>query len=584
MKTPVASKIELRKGPKQPFLAVCPGETTLRQLQGMDSSFVAMESPNSPMHIGSVLIYNPATAPGGFVRFKDILQFIGGRMQLSRTMRQRLVRVPFDLDYPYWIEDPNFDLEYHVRHVALPKPGDWRQLCIQAARIHARPLDLERPPWEFTVVEGLDNVRGYPAGCFAFVTKVHHSAIDGMSGIDLMEALHTLAPDSPPPKAPDDWKPERIPNPLELLGKSYLNAIINPIKQAQVAAQAVPGVAKAIKGLVSREFKLTTDYVPPRTRFNRSISSHRVIDGRSFPLADFKSIRVLLPDAKVNDVALAVIGGALRRYLIAKDDLPKGTLTAMAPISVREKGEKGDMGNQVAAMIAPLGTHKEDPLDRLKFVHKKTSNSKAMTNAIGARSMTEVSKVNPALYMALGAQLFSRVSLAHRVMPFNTVVTNVPGPPVHIYSSGARLESMALSLICLTDGLGLAHVVQSYVDEAYISFTACRDIMPDPEFYSECLQASFDELLALAKKAQAKTAAAPAARKTTAAPAARKTAAKPAAKPPTAKKPVAKKAPAKTTAAKTTPAKTTPATKPVTRPAKRKPQAATRKIESKPPK
>lgn len=132
----------------------------MRQLQGMDSSFVALESPNSPMHIGSVLIYNPATAPEGFVRFKDILGFIESRMQLSRTMRQRLVRVPFDLDYPYWIEDPNFDLEYHVRHVALPKPGDWRQLCIQAARIHARPLDLDRPPWEFTVVEGLDNVRG----------------------------------------------------------------------------------------------------------------------------------------------------------------------------------------------------------------------------------------------------------------------------------------------------------------------------------------------------------------------------------------------------------------------------------------
>ena len=170
----------------------------MRQLQGMESSFVAMESPNSPMHIGNLLIYNPETAPGGFVRFKDILDFFRSRMQLSKTMRQRLVRVPFDLDYPYWIEDPNFDLEYHIRHVALPKPGDWRQLCIQTARIHARPMDLTRPPWEFTVIEGLDNVRDYPPGCFAFVTKVHHSAIDGMSGIDMMEAIHTLAPHAPP--------------------------------------------------------------------------------------------------------------------------------------------------------------------------------------------------------------------------------------------------------------------------------------------------------------------------------------------------------------------------------------------------
>ncbi len=473
----------------------------MRQLQGMDSSFVALESPNSPMHIGSVLIYNPATAPGGFVRFKDILGFIESRMQLSRTMRQRLVRVPFDLDYPYWIEDPNFDLEYHVRHVALPKPGDWRQLCIQAARIHARPLDLNRPPWEFTVVEGLDNVRDYPPGCFAFVTKVHHAAIDGMSGIDLMEALHTVTPDAEPPKKPDTWKPEKVPGPVELLGKSYVNAILNPMKQAQVAAQALPGVASAIKGLITRDFRLSTDMVPPRTRFNRTISAHRVVEGQSFPLADIKSIRALLPEAKVNDVAIAIIGGALHKYLSAKGDLPKSTMTAMAPISVRSNDEKGDMGNQVAAMIAPLGTHIADPKERLEYVFGQTSNSKAMTNALGARTMTEVSKVNPLLYMALGAQLFSRVSIAHKLaMPFNTVVTNVPGPPVHIYSSGARMESMALSLICLTDGLGLAHVVQSYVDEAYISFTACRDIMPDPEVYSECLQNSFEEMLTAAKK------------------------------------------------------------------------------------
>ncbi|MEL6528361.1 MAG: wax ester/triacylglycerol synthase family O-acyltransferase [Pseudomonadota bacterium] len=501
----------------------------MRQLQGMDSSFVAMESPNSPMHIGNLLIYNPETAPGGFVRFKDILSFFESRLQLSKTMRQRLVRVPFDLDYPYWIEDPNFDLEYHVRHVALPKPGDWRQLCIQTARIHARPMDLNRPPWEFTVVEGLDKVRGYPAGCFAFVTKVHHSAIDGLSGIDMMEAIHTLAPNAPPPNKPDEWKPEKVPGPVELLGKSYINALLNPVKQAQVAAQAVPGVASAIKGLIARDFKVSSDLVPPRTRFNRSISPHRVVEGRSFDLAEIKSIRALLPDAKVNDVALSIIGGALHKYLTAKSDLPKGTMTAMAPISVRSDDEKGDMGNQVAAMIAPLGTHIADPAERLEYVFSQTSNSKAMTNAIGARTMTEVSKVNPALYMALGAQLFNRISIAHRLaMPFNTVVTNVPGPPIPIYSAGARLESMALSLICLTDGLGLAHVVQSYIDEAYISFTACRDILPDPEFYSECLQESFDEMLAAAKAIEKKSAKPTAKKRASRKPAAPKTSAKPA--------------------------------------------------------
>jgi diacylglycerol O-acyltransferase / wax synthase len=467
----------------------------LRQLQGMDASFVALETRTSPMHIGSILIYNPATAPGGFVRFKDILAFFESRMQLSRTMRQRLVRVPFDLDYPYWIEDPDFDLEYHVRHIALPEPGDWRQLCIQAARIFARPLDLTRPPWEFTVVEGLRKVPQFPKGCYAMVTKVHHAAIDGMSGIDLMEALHTLRAEEAPPAAPDDWKPGKIPNPAELLGKSYLNALTNPLRQLEVAARAAPGLAKALKGLAAKDFSVSRDMVAPRTRFNRVISAHRVVEGRSFPLADVKAIRALAPGSKVNDVFLAIVGGALRRYLLAKDDLPDKTLTAMAPISVRAAGEKNDMGNQVAAMVAPLGTHLADPAERLRFVHAKTANSKAMTEAIGARNMAEASKVAPALWMSLGAQLYTRLGLANRgaAPMFSTVVTNVPGPPVPIYSAGARLESM-MGLICLTDGMGLGHTVQSYCDEATVAFTACRDLLPDPEFYARCIEASFEEL------------------------------------------------------------------------------------------
>ncbi|TNE32485.1 MAG: wax ester/triacylglycerol synthase family O-acyltransferase, partial [Alphaproteobacteria bacterium] len=521
---------------------------------------------NSPMHIGSIVIYNPVTAPGGFVRFKDILNFFESRMQLSRTMRQRLVRVPFDLDYPYWIEDPDFDLEYHVRHLALPKPGDWRQLCIQAARIFSRPLDLERPPWEFTVVEGLDNIPGIAKGSFAMVTKVHHAAIDGMSGIDLMEALHTLDPNEPPPSKPDKWKPEKVPNAIELLGKSYFNAVTNPLKQLEVAAKAAPGIAKAIKGLISKDFNLTGEMVAPKTRFNRVVSSHRVVEGRSFKLNDIKAIRALAPGSKVNDVFLTIVGGAMRKYLLSKSDLPKKTLTAMAPISVRSGDEKGDMGNQVAAMIAPLGTHIEDPAERLRYVHSQTTNSKAMTDALGARNMTEISKVSPALFMALGAQLYTRLGLANRGLsaPFSTVVTNVPGPPIPIYSTGARLESM-MGLLCLTDGLGLGHVVQSYCDEATISFTACRELLPDPEFYIQCIEESFGELLAAAKKASGEPAP-----KAKAAPKAKpKVATKPAAKAPAARKSAAKKP-----ATKTKPAAKKPAAK---KPAAGKPAAKPRK-------
>ena len=167
----------------------------MQQLSGQDASFVYMETPATPMHIGSVGIYDPSTAPGGFVRFKDILKFIESRLQGARSFRQKLVRVPFDLDHPYWIEDGDFDLEYHVRHIALPRPGDWRQLCIQTARLHARPLDMNKPLWEFWIIEGLNNIPGIPKGSFAMVSKVHHAAIDGMSGVEMSAALHDLNAD-----------------------------------------------------------------------------------------------------------------------------------------------------------------------------------------------------------------------------------------------------------------------------------------------------------------------------------------------------------------------------------------------------
>ena len=200
----------------------------MKQMQGIDAAFVAMEHLRSPMHIGSLHIYDPSTARDQFVRFKDILAFIERRLPLAQTMRQRIVQVPLAIDYPYWINDPDFDLEYHVRHIALPKPGNWRQLNILAARIFSRPLDLSCPPWELTVIEGLDNVDGVPPGSFATLIKVHHSAIDGVSGIDLQNALHSLTPDVGIDDLADEWEPETVPNSLQLFIRGQFNAITQP--------------------------------------------------------------------------------------------------------------------------------------------------------------------------------------------------------------------------------------------------------------------------------------------------------------------------------------------------------------------
>ena len=464
----------------------------MKQMQGLDAAFVAFEQPNTPMHIGSVAIYDPSTAPNGFVRFKDVIRFVEGRLHLAKTMRQRMVKTPFDIDYPYWIEDPKFDIEYHIRHAALPKPGDWRQLCILAARTFARPLDLTRPVWEMMIIEGLDKVDGVPKGSYALITKVHHAAIDGMSGVEVMHAMNSLSPDggdAPPPKK--EWKAERMPSQLGLFARGYWHGVTNPLRQVRVAARSLPGFYRVARGAISGDFDVVAQ--TPRTRFNANCSPHRVVESRSLSLKDVKAMRALCAGATVNDIMLAIVGGAMRKYLLDKDELPTASLAAMAPISVRDESEKSAMGNQVSAMRAPLGTHIEDPIERLEFVFAETSKSKAMTNALGARQMTEISKTSPALLLGVGAKLYSRLGLANRIRPsFNTVVTNVPGPPVALYSAGAKLVSIR-GMLCLVDGVLLGHVIQSYMGEITLSATACREAMPDPEFYGTCIDEAFEE-------------------------------------------------------------------------------------------
>mgnify|MGYP003144778719 FL=1 len=466
----------------------------MEQLSGLDATFLYLDQENSPMHIGSIAIYDPSTAPGGFVRFKDILSFVEERLPLAPTFRRGLANVPFGLDHPYWIEMENFNLEYHVRHVALPKPGDWRQLCIQAARIMARPLDLSKPLWEFTVIEGLDNVAGVPKGSYAVLSKIHHSAIDGMSGVDIMNALHTISPNDKTPAIEDKWKPEKQPSAVEMALRGYVGNIKQPFRWIEMAGKSVPGLARTIKGLLTKEFSLSQALNAPRTRFNGKISAHRAIEGVSFDLARVKQIRTGIEGAKVNDIMLTIVGGAMRRYLEAKGELPETPLIAMAPVSVRSKDEGGAMGNQVSAMLVQLGSHIADPKERLLSICSNTQEQKALTNALGARQMSELSKTAPALFTGIAARLYTQFGLANSTKPFfNTVVTNVPGPPIPIYMNGAQMVKY-FGLLCLFDGLGLGHVVMSYDKEVTITITADREMMPDPDFYAQCLKESFEAL------------------------------------------------------------------------------------------
>ncbi|QDZ08365.1 wax ester/triacylglycerol synthase family O-acyltransferase [Sphingomonas panacisoli] len=472
----------------------------MQQLSAMDASFVYMETPHTPMHIGSVGIYDPSTAPDGFVRFKDILRFIEQRLPGARSFRQRLVRVPFDVDHPYWIEDPEFDIEFHVRHIALPKPGDWRQLCIQVARLHARAMDLTKPLWEFTVVEGLDNIPGIPPGCFALVSKVHHAAIDGMSGVEMSAAVHDLDAKMTAPEKPDTWQPDNMPRVADLLARSYFNNLLQPMRIAETIGRSLPGMAKLAVQAGKGDVSLKNTRPAPKTRFNGKVSAHRVWDAVPFKLAEVRAIKEAVPDATVNDVILTVVGGALRSYLKDKGDLPKETLTAMAPISVRQEGEKAALGNLVSAMVVGLGTQIEDPLERLRFVHDDAVNSKAMTNAVGAKTLADYSKLIPSGLAGLGARLYTRVGAANMHAPaFNCVVTNVPGPKVPLYFCGAKMVAMA-GTAPVFDSMGLIHPVYSYVDTIAVSFTADRDMLPDPDVYAAALRSSFEALKAAALK------------------------------------------------------------------------------------
>jgi diacylglycerol O-acyltransferase len=465
----------------------------MQQLSGQDASFLYFETPTTPMHIGGIMIYDPSTVKGGKQGFKDILRAIESRLHLARSFREKVISVPFNLDHPWWVEDKHFDLEYHVRHIRLPEPGDWRQLCIQVARLHSRPLDLTRPLWEFTVVEGLDAIPGLPKGSYAIVSKVHHAAIDGMSGVDLIEAIHDLEPQPAEIPKSSPWSGENDPNPVELLFRAQINNLTQPFRFAEVMARTVPAMGRL--GALFAERKLEPPSVqPPRTRFNHQVTAHRVVEGRRFELATVRAIKNAVPGATVNDVILALVGGALRSYLEDKQELPDQSMIAMAPISVRGEAGKNAMGNQVAAMTVALGTEIADPLERLKSVHESAVNSKAMTNAVGAKLLTDYSQFIPSTTAALAARLYTEYGLAERMsVPFNCVVTNVPGPQVPLYCAGARLVAQ-FGLGPIFDGMGLIFPVFSYCGWIMVSLTSCREMMPDPGFFGRCLDQSFEAL------------------------------------------------------------------------------------------
>jgi diacylglycerol O-acyltransferase / wax synthase len=481
----------------------------MRQLSKSDALFLASESANSTSNVSLIQIYDPSTAPGGRLRFKSILALVESRLHRSPIFRQKLRRVPLGLDEPYWIEDENFDLEYHVRNIALPKPGDWRQFCIQTSRIHARPLDPNRPLWEIYVIEGLDSLVDLPKDSFALLTKLHHAAIDVERGTEIISLLHDTTPLPPKAEPPEPWFPESPPSSLELVCRGLMHTVTSPQRLVRPVWNLLARVGPAARSFAA-ELLQGPDALP-LTRFNAIVSPYRVFETRRFLLDEFREIRRLVPGAKVNDAVLAVCAGGLRKYLEANDELPEADLSTLMPVYVRDPEAGPGTRPEVEWLRVMLGVNIADPVKRLALVKAQTASSELMSRAIGARELTDIGTHVPAATLAITGKMLGRALLGvgRRAPLANCAIANVPGPSVPLYLTGARMTYFS-AIMPINDGLGLVFAVTSYDGKIIVSPTSCREQMPDPEVFAQCVRDCFQEYLALARQlARAKKAARP---------------------------------------------------------------------------
>lgn len=477
----------------------------MEQLTGIQSLYLQLESGAMPMHASSLTIYDRSTAAGRTIDFGVLQRFIAERATRSPIFRRRLATLPLSLARPYWIDDPGFDIEFHLRHIALPKPGDWRQLCTQVARLHARPLDRNRPLWECYLIEELDHVPGLPRGSFALFTKAHCAALGETLSAQLFAALHELSPDSraSPPK--DARYFDRIPTVVDLATRAAVDTLGAPLTFARsLLSQLMPLVsfgARTAVGLVTgrsrRGSAAERDMHVPRTRFNGQVTPQRVIDGVRFELADAERMRAQVPGGTVNDVAIAVIAGALRRYLEAHLDPPHGDLFAEAPIASRSATKVFGTRTFVDSAIMPIHSDIEDPVERLRLIVTETERRKAeMRSATGRRLALEATELIPTLVTGIASDVAQRARLGSRLAPLvNTTISSIRGPDVPLYLAGARLVGY-YGFSVVHDLAGLAHVVGYYDGAMTIGVTACRTMLPDPGRYAECLRDAYAELRA----------------------------------------------------------------------------------------
>jgi len=466
------------------------------RLTFLDNSFLLMEGSNSPMHIAGTATFEAGSLkkPEGGIDIDTIREYVSSRLHLIPRYRQRLAYIPLE-GQPVWVDDDHFNIHYHVRHTALPQPGDERQLKRLAARIMSQHLDRAKPLWEIWIVEGLEDRQQ-----FAMISKIHHCMVDGMSSVDLLNVLLQPVPVTEFTPAPR-WMPHPAPSARELALDALLRYARLPLELGRTLPEVVRAAGDPRSDIRARLRALrdmlgTGIRMPSATPLNQPVGPHRRFDWLSMDLDAVKAVKNRL-GGTLNDVVLATVAGAVRRFLQRRGVTVAGLdFRVMAPVSVRTEQEHGTLGNRVSAWMVPMPLAERDPLQRLDQIRETTVRLKESKQALGAEVLTQVGDWTPSTLLSLGARM------ALRALPFNLVVTNVPGPQVPLYLLGAKMLDN-YGLVPLTDYLCLGVVLFSYAGKLCWGFTAEWDLLPDLHDFVADIDASFRELCDLPARATA---------------------------------------------------------------------------------
>ncbi len=461
---------------------------SMDRLSGLDASFLYLETPAQLMHVCGLIVLDPSTMPTPY-SFEHVQSEIDRRVKDVPSFTRKLRRVPLGLDHPIWVRDKGFDIERHVHRLALPRPGGYRELASLTAHLAALPLDRSRPLWEMWIIEGYDDDK---IVCFS---KMHHATVDGVSGSNLVSHLCALEPDAEPLALGTEQRHGRDVGSRELLARAALSAATRPVDAARLLAPSATLVTKTV-GRAREGTAMAAPFSAPRTSFNGTITGHRSIGLADISLEDIKTIKKAT-GTTVNDVVLAVSGGALRAYLDERGELPDSSLLATVPVSVRESSRRSGGANKVSALFAKLGTDVEDPLERLQQLAEANKNAKEHHNAIGADSLQDWAEFAAPRTFGLAVRAYAGLRMAEKhPVVHNLVISNVPGPPVPLYFMGARIEAL-YPLGPVFHGAGLNITVMSNDGAVHVGAIACRESMPDPD----ALVRHFPEELARLKKA-----------------------------------------------------------------------------------